>query len=163
MKRNARFTFVVLFCGALGLVVACGRKTESADAPTPHKHEHNPPHGGTPVVLGDEAYHLEFVLDAAAGKLSAYVLDGEMENFVRCSVGSFEVTATIRGAPKPLIFQAVANPATGETINETSLFEARADWLKATKEFDAVLTSIAIRGSTFSDVEFNFPKGNETD
>ncbi|HTB81927.1 MAG TPA: hypothetical protein VK717_13670 [Opitutaceae bacterium] len=130
---------------------------------SPYKHVHHPPHGGIPVVLGDEAYHLELVLNAGSGTLQAYVLDGEMEEFIRSAVPSIEITAAVNGAPQTLMLKAVANPATGETVGDTSLFEAQAGWLKTTKEFDAVLKSITVRGTTFSDVKFNYPKGNDTD
>ncbi|MBM3877718.1 MAG: hypothetical protein FJ386_13555 [Verrucomicrobia bacterium] len=58
-----------------------------------HKHEHTPPHGGPPVVLGEEEYHLEFVRDAAAGKLQCYLMDGHMDKFVRIAAPAIEVTA----------------------------------------------------------------------
>jgi hypothetical protein len=149
----------------LVLAAGCGRKSAPAtgSAEPVHQHEHHPPHGGTPVVLGDEAFHLELVLDASTGKLSAYVLDSELENFIRTSLPGFTVVATVGGAPHTLTLQAVPNPATGEKIGDTSLFEAQADWLKTTAEFDAVLPAITVRGSTFTDVKFNFPKGNDTD
>jgi len=146
----------------LGLAAGCSREATEA-AGQPHKHVHHPPHGGTPVVLGDEAYHVELVLDAASGTLQAYVLDGEMEDFVRCAAPSIEIDAAAGGAPRVLVLAAVPNPATGETVGDTSLFEARADWLKTTGEFDGVLKSITIRGTTFSGVKFNFPRGNDTD
>ena len=148
----------------LVLILGCAKQsTASAADAKPAKHEHHPPHGGTPVVLGDEVYHVELVLDAAAGKLQAYVLDGEMENFIRSSVPSFEIVAMINGEEKTLVLHAVPNPATGETVGDTSLFETQADWLKTTKTFDAVVPSIIIRGTKFSDVDFNFPQGNDKD
>ena len=144
---------------------ACERKATSptGSAAPAAKHEHHAPHDGTPVVLGDEVYHLELVLDAANGKLQAFVLDGEMENFVRITAASFDVTATVDGEKRSLVFQAVADPATGEKVGDTALFEAQADWLKATRKFDAVLASLTIRGSTFAAVPFNFPLGNDHD
>lgn len=126
-----------------------------------HKHEHKAPHGGTAIVLGNETYHLELVLDAAAGKLSAYVLDGEMEKFIRIPAPAFEIVATVGDAKQTLLFNAVADAATGEKVGDTALFEASADWLKTTKSFDAVLSRIEIRGTVFSSVAFNFPLGNE--
>jgi hypothetical protein len=57
----------------------------------------------------------------------------------------------------------VPNNATGEKIGDTSMFEAQADWLKAVKAFDAVLPQIEVRGTTYTNVEFNFPKGNDKD
>jgi hypothetical protein len=152
---------------ALSLPIAvcagCSRAPQAADSGTPHKHQHHPPHGGTPVVLGDEAYHVELVLDASSGTLQAFVLDGEMEDFIRSAVPSIEIVATVGGSPRTLVLAAVPNPATGETVGDTSEFEGRADWLRATPEFDGVLRSVAIRGTTFTDVKFNFPKGNDTD
>jgi hypothetical protein len=126
-------------------------------------HHHHPPHGGTPVVLGDEQFHLELVLDAPTGTLQAYVLDAEMENFVRSPAPSIEIAATVNGGERILVLSAVANPMTGETVGDTSLFQVRADWLKSAASFDAVLRSIPIRGTTFSGVRFNYPKGNDTD
>lgn len=150
----------------LALFTGCAKSTPApapATRPTPAKHEHHPLHGGTPVVLGDENYHLELVLDAATGRLQAYVFDGELENFVRASMPSFEIVAMINGEEKTLVLRAVPNPATGETIGDTALFETQAEWLKTTKTFDAVVPTIAIRGTTFSDVDFNFPQGNDKD
>jgi hypothetical protein len=162
---RSRFTFAIFALPLILALGACAKKEAPAvpaHAPVA-KHEHHPPHGGTPVVLGDEIYHLEFVRDAEAGRLSAYILDGEMENFIRSAAPSFEIVATVGGERRPLVLQAVANPATGETVGSTSLFEATADWLKTTPTFDAVLTTLDIRGSVFSAVPFNFPKGNDKD
>jgi hypothetical protein len=149
-------------------VSACARRdehtsTSAATASAPLKHEHKAPHAGTAVVLGQESYHLELVRDAMEGKLTAYVLDGEMENFIRVKAAEFEIVAVIDGAKRPLAFKAVANTATGETVGDTAQFEAQADWLKTTATFDGMLTSLAIRGSNFTGVAFNFPKGNDKD
>ncbi len=163
MKPTPRLLAIVLAFPLL-LVAGCGKNSADASASAkPHKHEHHPPHGGTPVVLGDEVYHLELVRDPAAGKLQAFVLDGEMENFIRSAAPSFEIDATVDGAPQVLVLKATANPATGETVGDSALFEAQADWLKTANDFDATMKSIAIRGTTFADVKFNFPKGNDTD
>src|SRR5476649_1038203 len=96
------------------LIVGCTKETPPpvVDA-KPAKHEHHPPHGGTPVVLGAEIYHLEFVLDPASGQLSAYVLDGEMENFIRIAAPSFEIVTTAGGVKRTLFLSAVSNMATG--------------------------------------------------
>jgi hypothetical protein len=121
-------------------------------------HQDRPPHGGTPVALG-ENYHIEFVLDAASGTLSAYILDDEMEEFLRSGMPSFEVTAKVGGAEQTLVFKPVANSATGETVGDTALFTAQAGWLKTAKTFDAVIKSVTLDGTEFTHVGFNFPKG----
>ncbi len=153
---------MILFGVALSVVPGCAKKTTaSANATAPARHEHHPPHGGTPVVLSNEVYHLELVLDSASGILQAYVLDGEMENFIRCAALTVEIDATIGAQRRTLVLTAVANPATGETVGDTALFEAHADWLKTATAFDGVLKKITIRGTTFADVKFNFHKGND--
>jgi hypothetical protein len=154
------------------LTASCGKPahdhahdhgTEKTAASSAHGHEHHAPHGGTPVVLGDETYHLEFVLDAGRGVLQAFVLDRHMENFIRCNAPSFEIVATVAGEKRPLVFMPVGDNATGEKAGDTALFEAQADWLKTTKQFDAVLTSLTIKGTPFANVPFNFPLGNDHD
>ncbi len=144
---------------AVALALA-GCSKAPVESGQPHLHVDHPPHGGTAVALGDD-YNVELVLDSATGTIQAYVLDGEMEDFVRSAVPSIEIAATAKGTARTLILAAVANPATGETVGDTSLFEARADWLKAAGEFDGVLKSITIRGTTFTGVRFKVPRGND--
>jgi hypothetical protein len=127
-----------------------------------HQFKAVPPHGGTPVVLG-ENYKMELVLDAPAGRMQAYILDDEFENFVRTTMDSFEMTARLPGGEEALSFKAVANRATGETVGDTSMFEAQAGWLKNETNFDAVLKQVTVRGTTYSNITFNFPKGNDID
>jgi hypothetical protein len=157
---------LVTSAATLAVLVAtgCGRKSTHGDHDhAGHAHEHVAPHEGTVVVLGDEAFHLEFLRDADAGTLTAYVLDAHLESFIRLPMPGFQVVALPTSNPRALEFKAVASAATGETVGDTSQFVAQADWLKTTAEFDAVLTSLTIRGTTFSAVKFNFPKGNDHD
>lgn len=141
-----------------------GHESTQPAAATAHEgHEHGAPHGGTAVVLVRELYHLEFVRDADTGRLTAYVLDGEMENFIRVAAPTIEITATVSGQPRLLVLRAVANPATGESVGDTAQFETQADWLKTTPTFDALVPRLEIRGTTFTEVRFNFPAGNEAE
>ena len=141
-------------------LAGCGERKEKASADAPHLHVDVPPHGGTPVALGDE-YQIEWVLDASVGKLQAYILDGEMENFVRIAPPSFDLRAKLPDHEADLHFKAVANSATGEKVGSTSLFEAGADWLKTNKTFDAVLPEINVEGTVYTNIAFNFPKGTQ--
>jgi hypothetical protein len=165
LTECARVCGLLLLC-AFGTVLLPGCKEGKPPASpqaVPSKHEHKPPHGGTPVVLGEEEYHVELVLDAPTGKLQAFVMDGELENFVRIPAAAFQVLAKVSGQEETLTFSAVANNATGEKVGDTSLFEARADWLKTAGTFDAVIKEIEVRGKKYEDVSFNFPKGNDKD
>ncbi len=144
------------------LVAGCGGEPKNDHAAGPgHGHSHQPKYGGTLVELGEHQGNLEFVRDASAGRLTAYVLDAHAENFVRVPLASFTLVATNAGKAETLVFQPVANTATGEKPGDTSQFEASAGWLKTAPVFDAVLPQITVRGTTFKDVRFNFPKGNE--
>jgi len=159
VARTGVLAFVSLIAGAL--LSGCG-KDSSAPLKT-GMYVDKAPHGGTPVVLGDGDYHVEFVREAETGTLSAYVLDDEMEDFIRSSSPSITIIASIGGEKRTLVLEAVPNTATGETVGNTSLFEAQADWLKTTGNFDAVLHGISINGTAFADTPFNFPAGNEKD
>jgi hypothetical protein len=155
------FGFLVLV--AL-LLAGCDKKSTLPPAqPQVRKHEHKPPHHGTPVVLGDEEYHVELVLDAALGTMQAYVMDGELENFIRILAESFEIAVNRPGGGEILKFKAVPNNATGEKVGDTSMFEAQADWLKTTGNFEAVIKALEVRGKEYQNVPFNFPKGNDKD
>jgi hypothetical protein len=122
----------------------------------PELHKNVPPHGGTPVALGDD-YCVEFVRDGGAGTLSAYLLDDEMEEFIRITAPSFTIVARIDGVDRPLVLGAVASSATGETVGSTSLFQAQADWLKTVGSFNGTLQAISIRGTDFSRIPFSLP------
>jgi hypothetical protein len=155
---------LLVFAAILPALVAAGcsrARSPAADSGLPPAHHHHPPHGGTPAVLGNEDYYLELVLDSSTGTLQAYVLDGEMEDFVRSSARSIVISATVGGAPREVELAAVPNHETGETVGDTALFEGRADWLKAPGDFDGVLKAITVRGAAYADVRFNFPRGND--
>src|SRR5687768_1562203 len=102
-----KVTLAAITAGSL-IVAGCNRSSETGSSSTTqsakaeHGHEHGPgsdhshddkadhahakksgaPHGGTPVQVGDHAFHLELVPDAVDGKMLAYVLDAHMENEV---------------------------------------------------------------------------------
>lgn len=157
MKLLCHFAVVAL---VVATFAACSKQPgHDHAAPTAARHEHAAPHGGTLVEIGEHAYNLEIVRDAATGRLAAFVFDGHVENFIRLKAPAFEVVATVGGEKRPLTFRAVANPATGETVGDTAQFETQADWLKTTATFDAVIPALTIKGTAFTAIAFNFPKG----
>ena len=156
MKRSLIITFAL----TAALLAGCDGRQNPASDKTPHLHVDVPPHGGTPVALGDD-YQIEWVLDAPTGKLQAFVLDGEMENFVRIKPSAFDLNIKLPDRQEVLHFEAVPNGATGEKVGSTSLFEASADWLKTNKTFDAVLPELNVEGTVYTNIAFNFPKGTQ--
>lgn len=137
------------------LLAGCGKKhDEHAHNAAGHGHVHRAPHGGQLVEIGAHQYNLEFVRDPVAGKLTAYALDGHAENFVRLAQPQIELSIMRGGLGTTLVLQAVANPATGETVGDTSQFEGTAEWLQGSIPFDATVKSVTFRGTTFSNVRF---------
>ena len=140
-------SLAAILLGAGLALAGCGRTPAGAELAT-GIHKNVPPHGGTPVALGDD-YCLEIVREPGTGVLSAYVLDDEMEEFIRIAAPSLAIVARVQGEDRPLVLAAVANTATGETVGATSLFQVQADWLKAAGEFDATLQAVSVRGTAF--------------
>ena len=144
---------------AIGAVFLCAAATTITSA-----HEHKAPHGGTLVVLGAEFAHLELVLDARAGKLKAYVLDGEAEKFMR--IQQKQIDLRLRPEDKKeesvvVTLKAVPNVLTGEKEGNTSQFEGEAVALRGATRFSGVIAALAAQGVEFKDVQFRFPEGNE--
>jgi len=109
--------------------------------------------------LGEEFAHIEIVLDAGTGKLSAFALDGEAEKSVR--VKQSEIEVAVKNPAVVIKLGGIANTLTGETAGDTSEFSGQSDRLKGATDFDGAIKTISIKGKQFKDVEFNFPKGAE--
>ena len=112
------------------------------------------------MTLGDEEAHIEFLVDAEAGTVTAWFFKPHMEQYLRIKAESFVVLATLPDGEARLTFAAVANAGTGETVGDTSQFVARADWLAGAGSFDAVLPEVSVRGTVYRSTAFNYPKGN---
>jgi hypothetical protein len=155
--NRCRFPWVALTV----LVTGCGRPEPGAvSASGSSHHQHQPPHGGTVIELGPDRHHLELVHEAGSEQITAYVLDGEMEKFIRIPQSQFQIRVT-RPSLGSLDFRAVESAATGERVGDTSAFTASAVWLKTNTVFDGVLAEIKIAPETYREIPFNYPKGNE--
>ena len=106
------------------------------------------------LEVGTHAFNLEVVRDSTAGKITVYVLDGHAENFVRISPRELHLTAYAGGERRVLPLVAVANAATGETLGNTSQFEAKADWLKSDGPLNGEIGPLEIQGTKFPPVAF---------
>jgi hypothetical protein len=117
-----------------------------------HDHTDDARHGGVPVMLGDEAYHVEFTFGDAPGTLQAYIFDAHMKDYVRIAAASFAATAKIGEVEHQLVFNAVANPATGETMGSTALFEARVPTLSGRPALTLSVPALTVKTHTYINV-----------
>lgn len=138
---------------ALLFAAGCSKSPDSGKHAAHGAHVHVAPHGGTLVEIGDHAYNVELLRDPAAGKLTAWILDAHAENFVRLKAPELAFVAMPAGQFTPLKLRAVANPATGETVGNTSQFEVQADWLKTAGTFAGIFT-VEINGTVYKDVAY---------
>ena len=137
------------------LLAACDAKPPAAPPPT--KHVHQAPHGGTLVEIGEEFAHVELVLEST-GKVTAYVLDGEVEKPIRLE--QKEIVLRIKGGDVAL--QAVGSPLTGENPGDTSQFEGQSEALKGAKGFDAEIVRIVVKGKESTNVSLRLqPRGKQ--
>ncbi len=114
-------------------------------------HGHVAPHGGVLIELGDHLGFLEMVLDAKAGTLTAYVLDGGAEQAVRIVQPTvsvvFETPTALAG--QTLAMGGKANVLTGETVGDTSQFELTHAALQGQTSLAARVVELRVKGQTF--------------
>ncbi len=127
-----------------------------------HDHDHDAPHGGALVVVGDEAAHVEFVLDKETGKLTAYVLDDHAHEAVAVKHAELKIAVTIEkeGVEFPEAKE-VTLTAVDAKDGAASEFVATIEELKGAEHFEAALDSISVGGKEYKGVTFKFPEGNE--
>jgi hypothetical protein len=167
MKKTSLLRFIVpllAVVAVLALLNGCG-DSKSGDG---HGHDHAdghddhaPPHGGTPVVVAEDKFHLELVLDATAAKMQAYVLDGHLEKYVTVPETNFLLLAKAGGNTEQLAFQRAPDPASGKVPEKSSLFEAQGEWLKPLKTFEGSIPAITLNGKLYTNISFSFPKGTK--
>lgn len=133
-----------------------------------HAHGEKGPHGGALVALGEEAAHVEIVLDAETGKLTAYVLDGAGKEAVAIKQPEIELTYSLIADDKDKkksddleILQVKLAAVTPTAEGMASTFAGQADALKGQKEFKGVLPPLTINKAELKATEFQYPEGNE--
>lgn len=163
MKKPIIALCGVVLCFAVGCRDSSSSHGHSNDDGHGHSHGNDqaPPHGGTPVIVADDQFHLELVHDATAGEMQAYVLDGHLEGYVMVAETTFLLLAKTGGKDEQLFFQRAPEPDPGSVAAKSSLFVAQADWLKSAKEFEGNIPTITLDGKTFTNISFAFPKGSK--
>lgn len=120
-------------------------------------HVHHAPHGGQLVELGEHGsgFNLELVLHED-GFLMIYVFDAHVENFVRISANSIDIE--IPGADetgRSIICEPVADPITGETIGNTSLFTST-ERIRELLPLQGMIKKIEVMEFAYENIEINF-------
>lgn len=150
------------FVSALAACLVAGTGCRDSSQSKSDNDTNGPPHGGTPVLIADHKNHLELVRDGTAGLMQAYVLDDDLHDFIRVPETNFTLVATISpGHSERLEFQRVTNSTTANLAEPSFLFEGRAEWIKAASKFDGLIPTITLKGRTFTNISFPFPKGTQ--
>ena len=159
MKIFIRYTILASYF----ILSACGGEHNHDHKDHSHgEHAHEAPHGGTLVLLGKHGsgFHLEVIL-SKEGLLDLYVLDGEVEEFVRIPQEQLDLQVKTKDTKNQVIhLLAVADSTTGESTGNTSHFQVQTE-MKDVESFDAVLSSVTIKGTAYEKVSFRYPDGNE--
>ena len=142
---------------ALGCAQPQDSPADSAEDATAQEagHVHTAPRGGTLVELGDHEANIEFVYDAAEGRLHAYFLDGHAENPVRTAMETFVISILGESpeATETLTLTPQANELTGEAVGDTSEFATQSDSLKRDGHLSIVIGALELRGATYEGIE----------
>ena len=120
-------------------------------------HDHQPLHGGQLVELGKHGsgFNLELVLHEQ-GFLQIYVLDAHVQDFVRISANSIDIEITdSNGTDKTITCEPVADPATGETIGNTSLFTST-ERIRDLLPLKGIIKKIDVMEFSYENIEINF-------
>lgn len=120
-----------------------------------HGHHHEPLHkaeGAGMKAIGDHFAHIEMVLKED-GKLILWLTDGGAEKSIR--IHQKEIQIEVDG--KTFSLNAVANSLTGESVGDTSQFEAIIAELKGKSGFEGKIKALTLKGKEFKDIQFHYP------
>ncbi|MFP4191867.1 MAG: hypothetical protein ACLFU6_07320 [Candidatus Hydrogenedentota bacterium] len=184
-----RWAYAVLGGATLLLLPACGPENPS-EAPTEGKEQMAAPveqdeetveaekeaeggsvearHGGVLAELGDGEAYVEFVLDPEAGWVSMYILNSSARDRVRLTAEQIGVIFTMHGDDIPaeertfsLALQPVESALTGETVGDAAHFEARHERFQNAEGFDAVIPTLRVKDTEYSNVGILYPSDRD--
>ena len=116
------------------------------------EHHHHAPHHGSLTMLGEHVAQIELVVDAEAGKVEAYILDGEAEKPLTVDQADLELAITLPEATEALTLKL----APADAAKQEAGFVAQDDKLKGVKAFKAIITSLKIKDQAHEKVAVEF-------
>ena len=120
-------------------------------------HVHQPLRGGVLYELGKHGsgHNFELVTNEK-GQLELFVLDAHAENYVRISQKQIDLQIIdSNNSITVLPLHAIADPATGETLGNTSLFRSTSK-ITDLLPLSATLNSLKIGNSDYKEVSIEF-------
>ena len=149
MKKNLLF----VFASWIFLLGACSENHLSENG-SDHGHVHQALRGGILLELGEHGsgHNLELLLNES-DELEIFILDAHAENYVRINQAS--IALKLGDGQVTLSLQAVSDPATGESVGDTSLFRSTQS-ITELLPFSGKINDLKIGNSTYQDVEFAF-------
>ena len=128
------------------------------------KHVHKAPHGGALHEVGDHFANVELLFDSEQGKLTLYVLGSHAETAVRIKQKSLaveiEIPEKVQAKNIQMALEARADPLSGETVGDSSVFTGASDKLEGLERFLIEVKEIEIRGERFSGLWLKYPEGD---
>ena len=140
----------------VAFAVACSQDNDhDHDHDKDKSHAHDSKMGGKLVDL-DHVVQLEFVLDSKAGKLTAYVWDGHVENAVKVTQETIDVQVRPKGGDAFTIkLAAQTSKLSGNKPGNSSQFEAASDRLKGLDHIEGTVVRIKAKGNEWEGFEFH--------
>ena len=152
MKTKQVFASLLSFTVSF-LLSSCGGGHAHAHG---NDHHHDAPHDGVLIECGDHQYNLEVVHDSESGDLEIYVLGGHASKPVRIEQESIEVTINADGKEEVFNLAAIADSQQEKTVGDTDYFRLK-EALPGTKQFEGVIKSVTIKGTSFENKSFSYP------
>ena len=149
---------------ALALAGCGNEEPEEAHEEPAAGHVHKAPHGGALHAIGDHFASVELLFDSRQGKLTLYVLGSHAKTALRIKPKSLsveiEIPEKVQAENIQMALEARADPLSGETVGDSSVFAATSDKLKGLEKFLVEVKEIEIKGERFSGLWLKYPEGD---
>jgi len=132
-------------CGLNGEHACCDHDHYQACADD--SHSHIGPNGGRLIVLGDEDYHAEFVIDHAKGEVIIRILDGTGREPV--GIEQRTITLNFKSQGRPHQIELVAANCPEGQASKSSCFSGTSDLLRGECELTGRL-NLVIGGKPYT-------------